>query len=173
MRVQSPFSANLSAQLWDEATFQVAEHEDAMRYGWLGGICAALALVFLFMWVATGQKAFAWYFGTVLVAVWRIGENSGLLPAMLPWSGHTLATVSHVVADAALLFFTLGLVLHAIGKQPSIDAYRRVAYGASVPGVLLIALAPWPALAAAVPHGAIAVSYGVLVFICAGLAIRG
>lgn len=173
MRVQSPFSANLSAQLWDEATFQVAEHEDAMRYGWLGGVCAALALVFLFMWVATGQKAFAWYFGTVLVAVWRIGENSGLLPAMLPWSGHTLATVSHVVADAALLFFTLGLVLHAIGKQPSIDAYRRVAYGASVPGVLLIALAPWPALAAAVPHGAIAVSYGVLVFICAGLAIRG
>jgi 7TMR-DISM extracellular 2 len=64
LRVKSPFSADLSAQLWDAATFQASEHADAMRYGWIGGLCAALALVFAFLWAATGQKAFAWFLGT-------------------------------------------------------------------------------------------------------------
>ena len=173
MRVKSPFSADLSAQLWDTATFQTAEHADAMRYGWIGGLCAALALVFAFLWAATGQKAFAWFLGTVLAATWRIGENSGLLPVLLPWSGHTLATVSHLLADAALLFFTVGLLLHALGKRAADLPYRRALYAAGGLSLVLPVLTPWPMLAAAVLHGGVPLAYGVLVLLSAWLAVRG
>ena len=101
------------------ATIAVVEPAEAMRYAWISGLCAALALVFTFLWVATGQKAFGWYLGTVLAASWRIGENSGHLPALLPWSGHALATVAHLLADSALLFFTVGLYsMHWVKKRP-------------------------------------------------------
>ena len=173
IRVKSPFSADLSAQLWDTATFQTAEHADAMRYGWIGGLCAALALVFAFLWAATGQKAFAWFLGTVLAATWRIGENSGLLPVLLPWSGHTLATVSHLLADAALLFFTVGLLLHALGKRAADLPYRRALYAAGGLSLVLPVLTPWPMLAAAVLHSGVPLAYGVLVLLSAWLAVRG
>ncbi len=173
LRVKSPLSVDLSAQLWDNATFQAAEHADAMRYGWIGGVCAALALLFAILWAATGQKAFAWYLGTVLAATWRIGENSGLLPMLLPWSGHTLATVSHLLADAALLFCTVGLLLHALGTLAADLAYRRLLYASGALSLALVAFVPWPMLAAAVLHVGIPLVYGVLVLLSAGLAVRG
>ena len=173
LRVQSPFSADLSAQLWDTTAFQSAEHTDAMRYGWIGGMCAVLALVFAFLWSATGQLAYAWFLGTVLAATWRIGENSGLLPALLPWSGHTLASVSHLLADSALLFFTTGLFLQASGRQAAELSYRRLFYAAGLPSVLLAALTPWPVLAATMQGGSLPLAYGVLILLSAWLAVRG
>lgn len=173
LRVQSQFGADLSAQWWDRSTFQAFEHADAMHYGWLGGLCAALALIFGFFWGVTGQKAFAWYLATVLSAIWRIGEHSGLLPALLPWSGHALATVSHVLADSALLFSTVGLLLHALGRQAATLPYRRLLYAAGVPSLVLAALTPWPMLAMAVLQGGMPLAYGVLLLLTAWLSVRG
>ena len=155
------------------ATIAVVEPAEAMRYAWISGLCAALALVFIFLWVATGQKAFGWYLGTVLAASWRIGENSGHLPALLPWSGHALATVAHLLADSALLFFTVGLLLHALGQKAADLPYRRVLYAAGVPSLVLAALTPWPMLATVVLHSGLPLAYGVLLLLTAWLAMRG
>ena len=40
------------------APIAVVEPAEAIRYAWISGLCATLALVFSFLWVATGQKAF-------------------------------------------------------------------------------------------------------------------
>jgi len=157
----------------DFATVALAQQADAIRYGWIGGLCVALALVFAFLWGTTGQRAFAWYLGAALSAVWRIGENSGQLAALLPWSGTALTAVSQWLADAALLFFTVGLLLHALGRQAADLPYRRILYAAGVPSLLLAALTPWPVLAAAMKHGALPAAYGVLVLLTAWLALRG
>lgn len=66
VRVHSRMGVDVSAQIWDRDVFQMAQGHDAMRYGWLGGLCAALALVFAFLWGATGQKAFGLFLGLVL-----------------------------------------------------------------------------------------------------------
>ena len=173
LRVQSPFSADVSGQLWDSARFQAIERDDAQRYGWLGGLCAALALVFGFLWAATGQQAFGWYLGTVLTAVWRIGENSGLLPTLLPWSGHVLATVSHLLADAALLLCVVGLLLHALGQRAADRPYRLTLYAVGGLSLLQAALAPWPMLAAAMLQFGMPLAYGLLVLLTGWLAVRG
>ena len=92
---------------------------------------------------------------------------------LLPWSGHTLATVSHLLADAALLFFTVGLLLHALGKRAADLPYRRALYAAGGLSLVLPVLTPWPMLAAAVLHGGVPLAYGVLVLLSAWLAVRG
>ena len=157
----------------DLATVAIVEPLDAMRYAWISGLCAALALVFSFLWVATGQKGFGWYLGMVLAASWRIGESSGQLPALFLGSGHAVATVSHWPADSALLFFTVGLLLQALGLQAADLLYRRLLYAAGVSSLLLAALTPWPLLATAVLHGGLALTYGVLLLLTASLSMRG
>ena len=157
----------------DLATDAIVEPADAMRYAWISGLCATLALVFSFLWVATGQKGFGWYLGMVLAASWRIGENSGQLPALFPGSGHAVATVSHWPADSALLFFTVGLLLQALGRQAADLPYRRILYAAGVSSLVLAALTPWPLLLTAVLHGGLALAYGVLLLLTAWLAMRG
>ena len=157
----------------DLATDAIVEPADAMRYAWISGLCATLALVFSFLWVATGQKGFGWYLGMVLAASWRIGENSGQLPALFPGSGHAVATVSHWPADSALLFFTVGLLLQALGRQAADLPYRRILYAAGVSSLVLAALTPWPLLVTAVLHGGLALAYGVLLLLTAWLAMRG
>ena len=157
----------------DLATDAIVEPADAMRYAWISGLCATLALVFSFLWVATGQKGFGWYLGMVLAASWRIGENSGQLPALFPGSGHAVATVSHWPADSALLFFTVGLLLQALGRQAADLPYRRILYAAGVSSLVLAALTPWPLLLTAVLHGGLALTYGVLLLLTAWLAMRG
>ncbi len=157
----------------DLATDAIVEPADAMRYAWISGLCATLALVFSFLWVATGQKGFGWYLGMVLAASWRIGENSGQLPALFPGSGHAVATVSHWPADSALLFFTVGLLLQALGRQAADLPYRRILYAAGVSSLVLAALTPWPLLVTAVLHGGLASAYGVLLLLTAWLAMRG
>lgn len=157
----------------DLATDAIVEPADAMRYAWISGLCATLALVFSFLWVATGQKGFGWYLGMVLAASWRIGESSGQLPALFPGSGHAVATVSHWPADSALLFFTVGLLLQALGRQAADLPYRRILYAAGVSSLVLAALTPWPLLLTAVLHGGLALAYGVLLLLTAWLAMRG
>ncbi len=157
----------------DLATVAILEPADAMRYAWISGLCATLALVFSFLWVATGQKGFGWYLGMVLAASWRIGENSGQLPPLFPGSGHTVVTVSHWPAESALLFFTVGLLLQALGRQAADLPYRRVLYAAGVSSLVLAALTPWPMPATAVLHGGLALAYGVLLLLTAWLAMRG
>jgi diguanylate cyclase (GGDEF)-like protein len=157
----------------DFATMAVVEPANAMRYAWISGLCATLALVFTFLWVATGHKAFAWYLGTVLATSWRIGENSGQLPALFPGIGHAQATVPHLLADSVLLFFTVGLLLQALGRQAADLSYRRILYAAGVASLVLAALTPWPMLVTAVLHGGLALAYGVLVLLTAWLAMRG
>ena len=146
---------------------------DAMRYGWLTGLCTALALVFVFLWGATKEKAFAWYFGLVLAATWRIAENSAQLPALLPQGGHTLATVSYLLAHAALLLFTVGLLLHALGRQAADLPFRRIVYAAGAPSLVLAALTPWPMLAATVLQWGLPLAYGVLVLLTAWRVAHG
>ena len=157
----------------DFATMAVVEPANAMRYAWISGLCATLALVFTFLWVATGHKAFAWYLGTVLATSWRIGENSGQLPALFPGIGHAQATVPHLLADSVLLFFTVGLLLQALGRQAADLSYRRILHAAGVASLVLAALTPWPMLVTAVLHGGLALAYGVLVLLTAWLAMRG
>jgi diguanylate cyclase (GGDEF)-like protein len=155
------------------APIAIVEPAEAIRYAWISGLCATLALVFSFLWVATGQKAFGWYLGMVLAAGWRIGENSGQLPVLFPESGHALATVSHVLADSALLYFTVGLLLQALGRQAADLPYRRILYAAGLLSLVLAALAPWPLLAPSVLPGGLALAYGVLLLLTAWLALRG
>jgi len=140
---------------------------EAMRYGCLAGLCAALALVFGFLWIATKEKVFAWCLATVLAATWRIAENSGQLPALLPWDTRGLAIESYLLAHAALLFFTVGLLLHALGRQTADLPIRRILYAAGAPSLVLAALTPWPLLAAPVLQWGLPLAYGVLVLLTA------
>ena len=140
---------------------------EAMRYGCLAGLCAALAVVFGFLWIATKEKVFAWCLATVLAATWRIAENSGQLPALLPWDTRGLAIESYLLAHAALLFFTVGLLLHALGRQTADLPIRRILYAAGAPSLVLAALTPWPLLAAPVLQWGLPLAYGVLVLLTA------
>jgi two-component system, sensor histidine kinase LadS len=78
-----------------------------------------------------------------------------------------------LLADAALLFFTVGLLLHALGKRAADLPYRRALYAAGGLSLVLPVLTPWPMLAAAVLHGGVPLAYGVLVLLSAWLAVRG
>jgi len=138
---------------------------EAMRYGCLAGLCAALALVFVFLWSATKEKVFAWCLATVLAATWRIAENSGQLPALLTWDTRVLAMESYLLAHASLLFFTVGLLLHALGRQAADLPIRRILYAAGAPSLVLAALTPWPLLAAPVLQWGLPVAYGVIVLL--------
>jgi len=157
----------------DLTTVTVVEPSEALRYAWISGICAAFALVFSVLWIVTRQNAFSWYLGMVLAASWRIGENSGQFPALLPGSGHASATVSHLLADSALLFFTVGLLLQALSRKPADLPYRRILYAAGLLSLVLTALTPWPMLPTMVLHGGLALAYGVLLLLTAWLALRG
>jgi hypothetical protein len=143
---------DVTAQIWENSAFQSAQAYDAMRYGWLGGLCAALALVFAFLWGATGQKPFGLFLGLVLAGSWCLGENSGLLPALLPWSGFWAATLSHSVAVASVLFFTVALLYNALPRHIRGNALGHMLRVLAVFSLLIPFLLFWPALAAATLH---------------------
>lgn len=173
LRVHSPFNPNLSGQVWRMDTFEAADHTDAMHYAWIGGTCAALAMVFTLLWSVTGQRSYAWFLGIVLTATWHIVEYSGYLPALLPWSGHALATVSYRLCIGALLFFTVGLLLQALDSQARDLPYRRILYALGGFGLVLAALAPWPLWASRLQHHALPAAVGILLLLTAWLAARG
>ena len=173
LRVRSPFAADLRAQWWDRSVFQAAEHRDALLFGGLGGLCAALALVFAFMWAATGQAAFGWYVGVMLAQAWRLGEHSGLLAALTPWSGHAAASASFVAADAAALALTGALLLHALGPPPAHHWARRCLQVLLGAALLMSGLLVWPALAAAAWHYGVPLLSLSMLLVCVALALWG
>jgi len=173
MRVQSRMGTDVSAQIWESATFQLAKGHDAMRYGWLGGLCAALGLVFAFLWGATGQKAFGLFLGLVLAVSWFVGENSGLLPALLAWSGHAAATLSHAVAGASVLFFTVALLYNALASPIQSSALGYMLRALAVFSLVIPCLLFWPALAAATLHYGLPIAYVLLLLATFGLALGG
>ena len=173
VRVLSRMGVDVSAQIWDSAAFQLAQRHDAMRYGWLGGLCAALVLVFGFLWGATGQKAFGIFLGLVLAGGWCVAENSGLLPALLSWSGHAAATGSHAVADASLLFFTAALLSNAMSKDMKSGALGYLLGASAVFSLVLPGLLFWPTLAAAALHYGLPMAYALLLLFSFAQALRG
>ena len=173
MRVQSRMGTDVTAQIWENSAFQSAQAYDAMRYGWLGGLCAALALVFAFLWGATGQKPFGLFLGLVLAGSWCLGENSGLLPALLPWSGFWAATLSHSVAVASVLFFTVALLYNALPRHIRGNALGHMLRVLAVFSLLIPFLLFWPALAAATLHYAIPIAYVLLLLATFGLTLKG
>lgn len=173
LRIRSPFATDLNAQLWDRNSFQAAAHQDAMQCGWLAGLCAALALVFAFMWGATGQKAFGLYLAVLLAQAWRLGEHTGLLATFVPWSGHALASRLHVVADATALASTAALLLHALDAPPAHRRTRRCLQALMLGGLALPALLVWPTVAASLLYYVVPLAYLLMAFLCAVLAMRG
>ena len=173
MRVHSRMGVDVSAQIWDSAAFQMAQGQDAMRYGWLGGLCAALVLVFAFLWGATGQKTFGLFLGLVLASGWCIAENSGLMPALLSWSGHAVATLSHAVAGASLLFFTVALLYNAISKDMKSGALGYLLGALAVFSLLTPGLLFWPTLAAATLHYGMPIAYVLLLLLSFAQAVSG
>ena len=126
IRAQSSEAVDLEAQWWDGAAFATANVQDARRYGWMGGISAALLMVFCFMWVATGRRAFAWFGALLLAGAWRVAENSGHLSAFLGWRQIQTTPIWLAMADVALFLCTVGLLYDSSADNPVHRVYRTL-----------------------------------------------
>jgi diguanylate cyclase (GGDEF)-like protein len=173
LRIRSPYATDLHAQLWERNTFQIKAHADAMQFGWLLGLCAVLALVFVFMWGATGQKAFALFLAVALAQLWRMSEHSGLLATIGFWSGNSLASRSFVLADTAALLATVALLLHGLGASPAHRLARRSLQALFIASLALPLLLAWPMAAATARHYAVPMAFSLMVLLCAVVALRG
>ena len=173
IRAQSSGAVDLEAQWWDVAAFAAANVQDARRYGWMGGISAALLMVFCFMWVATGQKAFAW-FGTLLLAgTWRVAENSGHLSALLGWRQLQTAPIWLAAADLALLLCTVGLLYEASADNSAHRPYRTLLKSLAGFAIALPLLLFLPTATAGFFAAGILAAYALLWMGSAWLALRG
>ena len=72
-----------------------------------------------------------------------------------------------------MLLFTVGLLLHALGRQAADLPFRRIVYAAGAPSLVLAALTPWPMLAATVLQWGLPLAYGVLVLLTAWRVAHG
>jgi len=173
IRAQVPWAVDLEAQWWDPGTLAAASVQDAFRYGWMGGLSVALLIVFFFMWVATGQKAFAWFGGLILAGSWRVIENSGHLSALLAWRDFQSAAAWLAAADAALLLCIVGLLYDASADDQVHRRYRTLLKLLAAFSVTLPVLQFWPSLGAGYFQYGITIAFGSLWLATAWLALRG